>query len=87
MSVGSSSAARELFTRRDTGHSSGGWPEQIGATAPRGYENAGFREAAYTQIICAELSVHVGNAPLGICLARARWLRRQLKHGCFLALT
>ena len=52
--------------------------------------NIGFLrlpKAAYTQIISPELSVHVGNARLGICLARARWLRRQLKHGCLLPLT
>jgi len=52
--------------------------------------NIGFLrlpKAAYTQIISPELSVHVGNARLGICLARARWLRRQLKHSCLLPLT
>src|ERR1700730_17870233 len=29
---------------------------------------------------------HVGDALLGICLGRARWPRRQLKHRCFLTL-
>jgi hypothetical protein len=41
-----------------------------------------------TQIaMCLELSAHGGDALLGICLGRARWLRRQLKHRCLLTLT
>ena len=37
-----------------------------------------------TQVIRPELSAYVGNALLRICLGRGRWLRRQLKHRCFL---
>ena len=44
-------------------------------------------KAAYTQIVCPKLLVRIGNARLGICLGRARWLRRQLKHRCLLTLT
>jgi len=40
-----------------------------------------------TQMIGPELSAHVGDALLGICFGRRRWLRRQLKHRCLLALT
>ena len=36
--------------------------------------------------LCLELSFHVGNAILGICLGRDRWLRGQLKYRCVLTL-
>ncbi|HET7491803.1 MAG TPA: hypothetical protein VFK01_07975 [Bradyrhizobium sp.] len=45
-------------------------------------ESRRLRKAA----LCLELSFHVGNAPLGICLDRDRWLRRQLKYRCVLTL-
>jgi hypothetical protein len=40
-----------------------------------------------THMICSKLSAYVGDARLGICLGRGRWLRRQLKHRCLLTLT
>ena len=41
-------------------------------------------KAAYTNRSCPELLAYVGNELLRICLGRGRWLRRQLKHRCFL---
>ena len=48
----------------------------------RRVESRPLRKAA----LCLELSFHVGNVLLGICLGRDRWLRRQLKHRCVLTL-
>ena len=36
---------------------------------------------------CRKLSAYVSDALLGICFGRGHWLRRQLKHRCFLTLT
>src|SRR6202035_719274 len=36
--------------------------------------------------VCPEMSAHVRDALLSICLGRGRWLRRQLKHCCRLTL-
>ena len=50
-----------------------------------------LRNAAYTDRFFSELSVHGGDAFLGICYGgghgRGRWLRRQLKHHRLLTLT
>ena len=45
-------------------------------------ESRPLRKAA----LCLEPSFHVGNAILGICLGRDRWLRGQLKYRCVLTL-
>ena len=57
------------------------FPIERGITGRR-VESGRLRKAA----LCLELSFHVGNAPLGICLGRDRWLRRQLKYRCVLTL-
>ena len=54
--------------------------EREGAKKVREAELAAQRSALV-------LSAHVGDALLGICLGRGRWLRRQLKHRCLLTLT
>ena len=41
---------------------------------------------AYINRSCRKLSAYVGDALLGICFGRGHWLRRQLKHRCFLTL-
>jgi hypothetical protein len=80
------SAVLELLAER--------WPQTFSIYEGRRFRDSRSKQksrplhkAAYTDRSCPELSAHVGDALLGICLASGRWVRRQLKHRCLLTPT
>ena len=56
----------------------------VGPLSSAQFKKVGRLVRQPTQLIRPELSADVGKAHLGIRLSRGRWLRRQLKHRCFL---
>jgi hypothetical protein len=58
-------------------------PPHVGSSLAR--EKIGRFLRRPTQV-CPQLSAHVGDALLDICLGRGHWLRRQLQHCCRLTL-